>query len=132
MFLKHKASQRIRPRLTGRDDCASVSGKAAELRMKLLTIVAFSVMAMQGAAWSAPLPDGFHQAKVTELSAQQRKRPRVIVRPSQPAAYDYPRPGYYSWPGPNAVRQCVDWYATEYRPSGAVITPQMRCRWVPG
>ena len=66
-----------------------------------------------------------------EFSAQSRtvqERPRIRVRP--PAAYLYPRPDEYSWPGPGAVRQCVDWYATEYRPSGTVITPQMRCRWV--
>jgi len=49
-----------------------------------------------------------------------------------PAAYDYPRPGPYAPPGPGYVRQCVDWYATEHRLSGTVITPQMRCRWVRG
>ena len=65
-------------------------------------------------------------------SAQERRRPRpqIRVQPDQPAAYDYPRPGPYAWPGPGAVRECVDWYATEYRPSGVVVTPQMRCRWV--
>jgi hypothetical protein len=65
-------------------------------------------------------------------SAQERRRPRpqIRVQPDQPAAYDYPRPGPYAWPGPGAVRECVDWYATEYRPSGVVMTPQMRCRWV--
>ncbi len=69
---------------------------------------------------------------VSELSAAPRKaRPYLRVAP-QPPAWTYPRPGYYSYPGPNAVRQCVDWYVTEYRPSGAVVTPQMRCRWVPG
>lgn len=68
----------------------------------------------------------------TEFSAQTRPRPRVRVYRGQPPAYDYPRPGNYSWPGPGAVRQCVDWYATEYRPSGVVVTPQMRCRWVRG
>ncbi|MTW14756.1 hypothetical protein GJ689_00810 [Rhodoplanes serenus] len=26
-------------------------------------------------------------------------------------------------------RECVDWLAVERRPSGDVITPQMRCRW---
>jgi hypothetical protein len=100
--------------------------------MKLLMVAALSLMAMQGVAISAPLSDGVKSTQISEMSAQQRKRPRVIVRPRQPAAYDYPRPGYYSWPGPNAVRRCTDWYATEYRPSGTVITPQMRCRWVPG
>jgi hypothetical protein len=67
--------------------------------------------------------------ELREFSAQSRQeRPRIRVRP--PAASPYPRPDDYSWPGPGAVRQCVDWYATEYRPSGTVITPQMRCRWV--
>lgn len=68
----------------------------------------------------------------TEFSAQTRPRPRVRVYRGQPPAYDYPRPDDYSWPGPGAVRQCVDWYATEYRPSGVVVTPQKRCRWVRG
>ena len=26
-------------------------------------------------------------------------------------------------------RRCIDWYALERRPSGTVLTPQMRCRW---
>jgi hypothetical protein len=69
-------------------------------------------------------------AQSAEFSAQTRQRPRVRVSP--PAAYDYPRPGPYAWPGPGYVRQCVDWYATEYRVSGTFITPQMRCRWVRG
>jgi len=30
---------------------------------------------------------------------------------------------------PTAVRHCVAWYAEERRPSGAVITPRMRCWW---
>jgi hypothetical protein len=51
----------------------------------------------------------------------------------------YPRrrgellPGdYYYYPGPNAVRVCQSWLQREFRLSGPVITPQMRCRWVPG
>jgi hypothetical protein len=31
--------------------------------------------------------------------------------------------------GPMA-RHCVDWYAEERRPSGTVVVPHMRCRWV--
>jgi hypothetical protein len=81
----------------------------------------------------APLSSGeTMNMRGMEFSSQARQRPRVRVTPNQPAAYDYPRPGDYSWPGPGAVRHCVDWYATEYRPSGTVITPQMRCRWVRG
>lgn len=71
-------------------------------------------------------------AELDEISAQSRPekaRPRIRVRPRQPAASEFP-PYEYSWPGPGAVRQCVDWYATEYRPSGTVVTPQIRCRWV--
>ncbi len=37
-----------------------------------------------------------------------------------------------SYPGPNAVRQCAFWLATEYRPSGTVITPQQHCWWERG
>jgi hypothetical protein len=82
------------------------------------------------AGTEAPLLVG---ARAGELSAQarDRRRPRVIIE-RQPAAWDYPRPGEYSWPGPGAVRQCVDWYQLEHRVSGTVLTPQMRCRWVRG
>jgi len=49
--------------------------------------------------------------------AVQKKRPRVTI---------YPRRVY---PGPNAIRQCRSWLAQEYRVSGPVIVPQMRCWW---
>jgi len=51
-----------------------------------------------------------------EVSSQARKpRARTQIR---------------VYPNRNAVRQCVDWYAEERRPSGTVIVPHMRCRWV--
>jgi len=50
------------------------------------------------------------------LSAQQQ-RPRIVVRP---------RHGYLS---PNAKRYCQAWLAKEYRVSGTVIVPRMRCWW---
>ncbi len=71
----------------------------------------------------------------SELSAQERRaRTRIRVQPqSQPSFWPYPRPDEYSWPAPApAYRQCEDWYLTEHRPSGTVVTPQMRCRWVRG
>jgi hypothetical protein len=70
----------------------------------------------------------------TYATAQQRPSIRVTPQPqSQPPAWTYPRPDTYSWPAPApAYRQCEDWYRTEYRPSGTVITPQKRCRWVRG
>lgn len=33
---------------------------------------------------------------------------------------------------PHAVRTCEAWYEQEFRPSGTVIVPRMRCRWVAG
>lgn len=72
------------------------------------------------------------QNRAIELSAQQR-RPRVrIYREYQPPFWDYPRPGTYSWPGPNAKRDCRAWYVIENRPSGAVMAPRQQCWWVPG
>ena len=37
-----------------------------------------------------------------------------------------------SYPGPDAVRQCASWLATEYRPSGTVIVPRQHCWWERG
>jgi hypothetical protein len=52
----------------------------------------------------------------TQASTQSRKpRPR-----SQVTIYSYR----------NVVRDCRDWYAEEKRPSGTVVVPHMRCRWV--
>lgn len=99
--------------------------------MRWLAFVAMAFLACaSGPVAAGPQPDGFRAQTATDLSAQ-RKRPRLRIYRA-PAAYDYPRPGYYSYPGPNAVRVCSDWYRTENRPSGTVVTPQMRCRWVPG
>jgi hypothetical protein len=36
------------------------------------------------------------------------------------------------YPGPNAVRQCDFWLATENRPSGTVIVPRQHCWWERG
>jgi hypothetical protein len=33
---------------------------------------------------------------------------------------------------PTAVRTCDAWYEPEFRPSGTVIVPRMRCRWIAG
>ncbi|HET9714741.1 MAG TPA: hypothetical protein VFP60_01025 [Pseudolabrys sp.] len=47
----------------------------------------------------------------------QRKRPKVTIYPRRP------------YPGPNAKRYCHAWLVKEYRVSGPVIVPQMRCWW---
>jgi hypothetical protein len=56
-----------------------------------------------------------------EATAQSR-RPRTQLRIYRERAY-LP---------PNAVRACDAWYEQEFRPSGTVIVPRMRCRWVNG
>ena len=60
---------------------------------------------------------------------------RITVRPILPYRHDateFPRTDNLGYPGPNAVRQCVSWLATEHRLSGTVVTPQMRCWWQRG
>lgn len=56
-------------------------------------------------------------APFTREFAAQKKRPRVTIYPRRVR------------PGPYAKRQCYSWLVTEYRVSGPVITPQMRCWW---
>lgn len=58
-----------------------------------------------------------------EFSAQSRK---VLRRARRVPVYGG---STSSTPGPNSVRICTDWYEQEYRPSGTVIVPRMRCYW---
>jgi hypothetical protein len=70
-----------------------------------------------------------------KVAVQRRAPTRIIVRPILRERLDsteFPRSDYLGYPGPNAVRQCVSWLQPEYRPSGTVVTPQMRCRWQRG
>jgi hypothetical protein len=50
-----------------------------------------------------------------DISGQ--RRPRITV---------YPRPSY---PGPYATRHCDSWLEKEFRVSGTVVVPRMRCYW---
>jgi hypothetical protein len=66
-----------------------------------------------------------------------RKRPptRLRVRPIYPYRHTstpYPPANNVDYPGPNAHRECTDALVVENRPSGTVIVPRMRCRWVRG
>jgi hypothetical protein len=92
-------------------------------------------LAAPAAAQTAP---GASSGGATELSSQSRPpraRTRILVRPAYPYrtfSTPYPVPYQAEYPGPGFVRQCTSWLATEYRVSGPVITPQMRCWWQPG
>ena len=73
--------------------------------------------------------------KALAQSEPRRARTKVRVRPVYPyRRYHslYPVPYDIEYPGPNAKRECIDRYVTEHRPSGTVIVPRMRCRWVRG
>ena len=59
-------------------------------------------------------------AQPVETTAQSRRR-----APTQLRVYRQ-----NSYLPPNAVRTCQAWYEQEFRPSGTVIVPRMRCRWV--
>jgi hypothetical protein len=62
-------------------------------------------------------------ARQIETSAQsRRRRAPTQLRVIQERVY-LP---------PTAVRTCDAWYEQEFRPSGTVIVPRMRCRWVAG
>ena len=68
-------------------------------------------------------------------SRPRRARPQIRVQPLYPYRHYhtlYPPPYDIEFPGPNARRICTDWYAVEARPSGTVVVPRMRCRWVRG
>jgi hypothetical protein len=60
-------------------------------------------------------------AQPIEASAQSRRRAPTRLR--------IERERYLP---PTAVRACDAWYEQEFRPSGTVIVPRMRCRWVAG
>jgi predicted metal-dependent hydrolase len=64
-----------------------------------------------------------HAVPSSDISAQRRIRRRATP------IYIYGRSGYLP---PTAVRTCNAWYEQEFRPSGTVIVPRMRCVWVNG
>ena len=75
-------------------------------------VCALAMTALLGAAGIASAEPS---STTRELSAQSR--PHIVIRPRQTS------------PGPNARRYCYSWLQKEYRASGPVITPQMRCWW---
>jgi hypothetical protein len=55
-----------------------------------------------------------------------------VAQPNQPPPPRYARRRIEINPRPLLYRRCVDWYELQYRPSGTVLYPQMRCWWVRG
>jgi hypothetical protein len=85
-----------------------------------ISVAANSPAEAQGASVHAG--QSANAAPSIEATAQSRRRPRTQLRIYRERAY-LP---------PNAVRACDAWYEQEFRPSGTVIVPRMRCRWVNG
>jgi hypothetical protein len=79
---------------------------------RLIVIMALAAPALLGAA--------HHATAQTSPIAQPNQPPR------------YARPRIEINPAPLLHRRCVDWYELQYRPSGTVLYPQMRCWWVRG
>jgi hypothetical protein len=86
----------------------------------LLRLALIGLIFVLGAGAQLPAsaqPSVCENANCPPGRAAPKKRPRVTI---------YPR---HVYPGPNAKRQCRSWLAQEYRVSGPVIVPQMRCWW---
>jgi hypothetical protein len=107
--------------------------------MKITATIAIVAAALlfgvAGGAQAQP-PDSDRVVRQAQKQKAQKRAPtRVIVRPilrNRHDATEFPRTDNLGYPGPNAVRQCVSWLATEHRLSGTVVTPQMRCWWQRG
>jgi hypothetical protein len=105
--------------------------------MKLIaTIVMASLFALLAATPGVAQSASEHIAASNAFAqSEPRARTRLRVRPIYPyRRYNslYPVPYDFEYPGPNGKRDCVDAYVIEHRPSGTVIVPRMRCRWVRG
>ncbi len=115
--------------------------KATMTRATVLTaatgLILFGLAGADGvSAQSAPgarrNPDAALSAYAQARPKARRPRARIRVGPAYPyrlAPSIYPIPYEYEYPGPGAVRQCVSRLVPEYRPSGPVIVPRMRCWW---
>jgi hypothetical protein len=113
--------------------------RSALFSLAILAALAFGFLAVGARPSAAQSSRGVAAGSATDAEplVRQRVRPRarLRVRPLYPYRRShalYPLPYDTEFPGPNAKRECVDAYVTEYRPSGTVIVPRMRCRWVRG
>lgn len=82
------------------------------------------ILAAPGLSHAAPAAAAVstHGLTAEEFSAQSRR----ILRRAPRRVPIYRGSNY---PGPNSVRVCNAYYEQEYRPSGTVIVPRMRCYW---
>ena len=104
--------------------------------MAVLAILAvFALGAFPSVAQPQQQPGASAEPEALVPNRPRRARPQIRVRPRYPYPYrnfhtTYPLPYDFEYPGPNARRDCNVRYVQEFRPSGTVIVPRMRCRWV--
>jgi hypothetical protein len=101
--------------------------------MKRLGLAAILVGLGCGLVWpveraAAQSSDGVKLAQAVPQDRYRRPPPRIRVTPYYQEQGVVP---HYN-PGPNAVRVCNAHYEQEYRPSGTVIVPRMKCYWTRG
>ena len=87
-------------------------------------LVVFAAVLMMAASAACPTPglaqDATASRVPSDVSAQHRRLRGTQLRV------------YRRTLSPTAVRACDAWYEQEYRPSGTVIVPRMRCHWIDG
>ena len=99
------------------------------MRKLALVILAGGALAAAGLATNSP---------ASAQSAARGAEPATAAQPLEATSQSRRRRAptqlrvYRDYLPPNAVRACDAWYEQEYRPSGTVIVPRMRCRWVAG
>jgi hypothetical protein len=117
-------------------DAAGAMGERCSMKL-LATIVTVALLGLVAVAPGAAQSAG-EGAVVRDASASSkpsRARTRVLVRPAYPyRRYHslYPLPDGIDYPGPKARRVCSGGLVTEYRPSGTVTVPRLRCWWARG
>jgi hypothetical protein len=92
--------------------------------MKFNALILIAVLAL-------PLP-GLAPRAMAQTVSSPIEGPDLAT-PSPPPGYTGRAPRRIEiYPGRLLYRRCVDWYELQYRPSGTVLFPQMRCWWVRG
>jgi len=86
--------------------------------MSLKTLIALTVLAALPALVTVP-------HAVAQTVSSPLAQPSVPTLPSAGRRITI-------YPGRLLYRRCTDWYELQYRPSGTVLYPQMRCWWVRG
>jgi hypothetical protein len=118
-------------------DAAAMMGERWGMRL-LATIVTAMLFGFMAVAPSAAQSErtGARDAQAQSQTSTSRARTRLRVRPVYPYRRHhslYPIPNnVVDYPGPNARRECAGALVTEYRLSGTVVVPRLRCHWVRG